>query len=61
MDLELGSANVDFRRDVRVFLDDKHSEDLKEAVTASTGTFCDLPGGYHLARQTYTYLAVSVQ
>ena len=42
MDLELGSADVDFRRDVRAFLDDKLSEDLKAAVTASTGTFCDL-------------------
>jgi len=42
MDLELGPADAEFRGDVRAFLDENLSEDLKAAVTASTGTFCDL-------------------
>lgn len=42
MDLELGPADADFRSEVRAFLDEKLSEDLKAAVAASTGTFCDL-------------------
>lgn len=42
MDLELGQADADFRSEVRAFLDEKLSKDLKAAVAASTGTFCDL-------------------
>ncbi len=42
MDLELGPADEAFRSVVRAFLDENLSEDLKAAVTASTGTFCDL-------------------
>ncbi len=42
MDLELGPADADFRSDVRAFLDEHLSEELRAAVAASTGTFCDL-------------------
>jgi alkylation response protein AidB-like acyl-CoA dehydrogenase len=42
MDLELGPADAEFRGEVRAFLNESLSEDLKAAVTASTGTFCDL-------------------
>jgi acyl-CoA dehydrogenase len=42
MDLELGPADAAFRGEVRAFLDESLSEDLKAAVTASTGTFCDM-------------------
>lgn len=42
MDLELGPADADFRGRVRAFLHEHLSEDLRAAVAASTGTFCDL-------------------
>lgn len=42
MDLELGPADASFRSDVRAFLNENLSEDLKAAVAVSTGTFCDL-------------------
>jgi alkylation response protein AidB-like acyl-CoA dehydrogenase len=42
MDLELGPADAAFRSDIRAFLDEHLSEELRAAVAASTGTFCDL-------------------
>jgi acyl-CoA dehydrogenase len=42
MDLELGPADADFRGRVRAFLHEHLSEDLRAAVAASTGAFCDL-------------------
>jgi acyl-CoA dehydrogenase len=42
MDLQLAPADLAFREEVRAFLDEHLSEDLRAAGAARTGSFCDL-------------------
>jgi acyl-CoA dehydrogenase len=42
MDLQLASADLAFREEVRAFLDEHLTEDLRAAGAARTGSFCDL-------------------